>query len=204
MNNHDHPNPGEAEDTRRGQVTQLLHRAGVGDAAATDELFPLVYDELRQLAAGFMEGERSSHTLQPTALVHEAYLRLVNPEGSNWDSRAHFFTAAARAIRRILVDHARAKQSLKRGGGWHRVTLSVQYERQPSALDLLAVDEALRTLAAIDPGMARLVELRFFAGLTVEQAANAIGVSPATAARDWQFARAWLHAQLTGEGDHET
>jgi len=174
---------------------------GGGDRAATDELFPLVYDELRRLAAEAMGHERSSHTLQATALVHEAYLRLVGPE-EGWENRGHFFGAAAQAIRRILVDHARARQSLKRGGDWDRVSLDERAMEGTSAVDLLALDEALGALAAIDARMARLVELRFFAGLTVDQAAEALGVSPATAAREWQFARAWLHAQLGGgDGD---
>lgn len=183
----------------RGRVTELLGRMDGGDRAATDELFPLVYDELRRLAGEAMVHERSSHTLQATALVHEAYLRLVGP-GAGWENRGHFFGAAAQAIRRILVDHARARQSLKRGGDWERVSLDDQAMEGTPAVDLLALDEALGALAVIDGGMARLVELRFFAGLTVEQAAEAQGVSPATAAREWQFARAWLHAQLGGGG----
>ena len=190
------PRPGTPD---RGGVTELLGRVRGGDRAATDELFPLVYDELRRLAAEAMGHERSSHTLQATALVHEAYLRLVGP-GVGWESRGHFFGAAAQAIRRILVDHARARQSLKRGGDWERVGLDAHAMEGASAVDLLAMDEALGALAAIDARMARLVELRFFAGLTVDQSAEALGISPATAAREWQFARAWLHAQLGGGG----
>jgi len=182
----------------QGLVTELLGRVSSGDRAATDELFPLVYDELRRLAAGAMAGERANHTLQATALVHEAYLRLVGPD-SGWENRAHFFGAASRAIRRILVDHARAHESLKRGGDWERVTLDVQAVDASAAIDLIALDEALGALGAIDAGMARLVELRFFGGLTVEQAAETLGISPATAAREWKFARTWLHAQLGGE-----
>ncbi|HZW08750.1 MAG TPA: sigma-70 family RNA polymerase sigma factor [Phycisphaerales bacterium] len=183
--------------TLGGQVTQLLQRAGRGDRAATDELFPLVYDELRRLAGGMLAAERASHTLQPTALVHEAYMRLVGPTDQGWEGRAHFFGAAARAIRRILVDHARARGRAKRGGGWQRVALEEQEAPPSSPLDLLALDDALEHLARIDPRMARLVELRFFAGLAVADAAEALGISAATAAREWELARVWLHARLS-------
>lgn len=187
---------------RRDQVTQLLQQAEHGDADATDKLFPLVYDELRRLAGGLMNGERRSHTLQATALVHEAYFRLVGNTDAGWENRAHFFGAAATAIRRILVDHARTKNRDKRGGGWNRVPLPDAAAERPSALDLLALDEALQGLAAVDPRMARLVEFRFFVGLTIAEAAAALGVSEATAVRDWQFARVWLHSQLaSGDSD---
>lgn len=183
----------------RGQVTELLHRAERGDRVATEELFPLVYEELRGLAASMLAGERASHTLQATALVHEAYLRLVGPSSGGWESRAHFFGAAATAIRRILVDHARAKGREKRGGGWNQIALTDQASPDAPALDLLALDEALAALSRVDPRMARLVELRFFAGLGVDDAARTLGVSPATAARDWQLAKTWLHNAMTGE-----
>lgn len=196
----EHTNPPGAppDPTVRAEVTQLLLRAERGDAEATDRLFPLVYDELRRLAGGFMQHERRSHTLQPTALVHEAYFRLVGNPDAGWESRAHFFGAAAKAIRRILVDHARGKHRDKRGGGWDRVPLPDAPDTSPSPIDLLALDEALGTLAAVDPRMARLVELRFFVGLSVAEAAAALGISEATAVRDWQLARVWLHTQLAG------
>lgn len=192
---------------RTAEVTRLLSRAQAGDAKATNDLFPFVYDELRELAGKFLAGERVGHTLQPTALVNEAYMRLVGPGGPQWDSRAHFFGAAARAIRRILTDHARGKQSLKRGGSAKRVGLEDISDTVPQqgvrideeGPDFVAIDRALEKLAKIDEGKAKVVELRFFAGLTVEQAAAALGVSPSTVARDWQFARLWLHRELSGE-----
>lgn len=184
---------------RRTQVTQLLLRAEAGDRDATDRLFPLVYDELRRLAGGMMRHERGSHTLQATALVHEAYFRLVGDPHAGWESRAHFFGAAATAIRRILVDHARSKNRDKRGGGWDRVPLPDGAADQTPTLDLLALDEALEKLAHADPRMARLVELRFFVGLTVAEAAASLGISEATAVREWQLARVWLHAELSSE-----
>lgn len=185
-------------------VTHLLARAQRGDRSATDELFPLVYGELKELADRFLSGERAGHTLQATALVHEAYMRLVGPNQTPWESRAHFFGAAAQAVRRILIDHARAKGSLKRGGGGERVALSdvaelAREDDTRGAADLLALDEALRRLETLDPHKARVVELRFFGGLTADQTAAAMGVSPSTVARDWQFARAWLHRELGGD-----
>jgi RNA polymerase sigma factor (TIGR02999 family) len=190
------------------EVTRLLSRAQSGDAKATNDLFPFVYDELRELAGRFLAGERAGHTLQPTALVNEAYMRLVGPGGTQWENRAHFFGAAAQAIRRILTDHARAKQSLKRGGSAKRVGLDDISDVVPEqgvridedGPDFVAIDRALEKLAKIDEGKAKVVELRFFAGLTVDQTAAALGVSPSTVARDWQFARLWLHRELAGEG----
>ena len=180
-------------------VTQLLARAQKGDAGATDELFPIVYEELRTLAAGFMQKESRATTMQATALVHEAYLRLVGPNQAPWDNRAHFFGAAARAIRRILVDHARERNGLKRGGGKRPVSLDeallVAPDEAPEGMVWL--DEALTALAALDAEKARVVELRFFAGLTVEQTALAMGTSPSTVAREWQFARVWLHKEVS-------
>ncbi len=188
-------------------VTGLLARAGAGDAKATDELLPLVYEELRTLAAQHLGGERPNHTLQPTALVHEAYMRLLGPDGAQtpWENRAHFFGAAARAIRRILVDHARARDSLKRGGGAAKVSIdSVSIAvaddasgSGSSGVDLLALDKALARLAEMDRQKATIVELRFFGGLTVEETARSLGVSESTIAREWQFARVWLHRELT-------
>jgi RNA polymerase sigma-70 factor (ECF subfamily) len=187
-----------------GNVTILLARAGAGDSRATGELLPLVYEELRVLAAQHLVGERANHTLQPTALVHEAYLRLVVPGDVTWENRAHFFGAAAKAIRRILIDHARARASAKRGGGQDRVGLEGLAIAAPEAggarvggVDLLALDEALNQLAALAPDKAKVVELRFFAGLTAEETARALGVSESTVARDWHFARVWLHRELS-------
>lgn len=192
---------------KAAHVTLLLNRLQAGDAHATNELFPLVYDELRELASSFLARERVGHTLQPTALVHEAYVRLVGPGESTWQNRAHFFGAAARAIRRILTDHARARDSLKRGGGAHRLSLDdvgdVMDDRTAPdpGVDLVALDSALTKLAQLDEQKARVVELRFFAGLTAEQAALALGVSPSTVARDWQFARLWLKRELSQGGE---
>lgn len=185
------PKPGKAE------ITQLLVRAGQGDAQATDELFPIVYDELRSIAAKFLQNEGRAQTLQATALVHEAYIRLVSPEHTEWEGRAHFFGAAARAIRRILIDHARHRGRLKRGGAANRIPLdeALTVTADPE-VDFIGLDEALTKLSSIDEQKARVVELRFFAGLTVEQTALALGVSQSTVARDWQFARVWLSREL--------
>jgi RNA polymerase sigma factor (TIGR02999 family) len=177
----------------------LLARAGAGDASATDELLPLVYSELRELAARHLRSERSDHTLQPTALVHEAYMRLVGPGEVTWESRSHFFGAAAQAIRRILTDHARARDSLKRGGGRGGEPLPEvpSVDRPTDDVDYVALDAALERLAAIDPQKVRVVELRFFAGLTADETALSLGVSASTVARDWRFARAWLQRELS-------
>jgi RNA polymerase sigma-70 factor, ECF subfamily len=180
-------------------VTMLLARASDGDAKATGELFPLVYDELRSLAAQHLAGERVNHTLQATALVNEAYLRLVGPGDVTWQNRAHFFGAAARAIRRILTDHARSKNRLKRGGGdGKRVPLdTLDLAAKQPAEDILALDEALERLTSMDPEKARVVELRYFAGLSLEETAQALGVSVPTVSRHWEFARVWLHRELS-------
>lgn len=181
-------------------VTQLLDRAQQGDPRATDELFPIVYDELRTIAARFLHDEGRAQTMQATALVHEAYIRLVGPNQTPWENRAHFFGAAAKAIRRILTDHARLRNRIKRGGGLGRATLDeALVVSTESEVDLVGLDEALTKLAAVDAQKARVVELRFFAGLTVEQAALALGISPSTVARDWQFARVWLGKELEGQ-----
>jgi RNA polymerase sigma-70 factor, ECF subfamily len=191
-----------AREQNQGHVTQLLLRAQRGDAAATDELFPLVYDELRSVAAAFLARERAGHTLQPTALVNEAYMRLVGPTNTSWDNRAHFFGAAARAIRRILTDHARARGREKRGGGAVRVPLGeADLAIDLKTLDMVALDEALTKLAALDDKVAKVVELRFFAGLTEEEAARALGISVSTVTRDWRFARSWLRRELEGSGE---
>jgi RNA polymerase sigma factor (TIGR02999 family) len=179
-------------------VTGLLHAAAAGDPTVAAELLPLVYDELRKLAAARMAAEDPGHTLQPTALVHEAYVRLVGPDPDQpWDSRGHFFAAAAEAMRRILVDSARHKRADKHGGGHHRVDLiDAELAIDSVGDDLFAVDDALTRLAARDPQFARLVELRFFAGLTVEEAAAGRGIPARTAYRHWAYARAWLRREL--------
>ncbi|MCK6477289.1 MAG: ECF-type sigma factor, partial [Phycisphaerales bacterium] len=159
----DHP-------TRQAEVTQLLDRAQRGEPRATEELFPIVYDELRSIAAGFLRGESNAQTMQPTALVHEAYLRLVGPDQAPWENRAHFFGAAATAIRRILIDHARHRGRVRRGGNAKRVPLDDGLAAvAPEEIDLVGLDAALNKLAAVDAQKSRVVELRFFGGLTVEQ-----------------------------------
>lgn len=192
------------ENPPSSRVTLLLSAIGRGDARATDELLPIVYDELRRLAQRRMAGEPAGHTLQATALVHEAYLRLVGDgEAVAWENRAHFFGSAARAMRRILVERARRVGSEKRGGDRERVDASeaelVVAAPQGDALDLLALDEALEKLEAFDADLARLVMLRTFAGLGVDETAQALGVSPRTVKRDWSVAKAWLHRAMTGE-----
>lgn len=185
-------------------VTHLLHRAANfseadrsdgGSAAA--ELLPIVYQELHSLASGFFRDQKAGNTLQPTALVHEAYLKLVD-QSIEWQSRKHFYLIAASAMRSILVDHARHKGSLKRGGDRHRIPLT-DADQTPVALDdptILAIDEAMVRLADLDERKAKLVELRFFAGLTSEEAADALGISRTTASEEWRVARAWLYSQL--------
>ncbi len=180
-------------------VTQILSRIESGDPAASEQLLPLVYDELRKLAAARLAQEKPGQTLQATALVHEAYLRLLGPAGTEqpWNGRGHFFAAAAEAMRRILVEQARYKGRLKHGGEWERVDLdSACAVSEPPSLDLLALDEALSKLAAVEPAKADLVKLRFFAGLTMPEAAAVLGISTATAKRHWTFARAWLYAEM--------
>lgn len=185
-------------------VTQCLARIEQGDPSAAEQLLPLVYDELRKLAAVKLSRENPDQTLQATALVHEAYLRVVAPErAQHWDSRGHFFAAAAEAMRRILVDQARRKQTERRGGGLKRHALEyVEIVAPEPSLDVVALDEALSRFEQIDQLKADLVKLRYFAGLTIPQAAEALGVSSATADRYWAFARAWLHAELK-KGDRD-
>ncbi len=184
------------------EVTRILSAIEQGDAHAAEQLLPLVYDELRRLAAQKLAQERPGQTLQATALVHEAYLRLVDVEKArHWNSRGHFFAAAAEAMRRILVEHARRRATLKRGGFRAREQLDEENLIAPPVPDeLLALDEALSQLAAADPQAAQLVKLRYFAGFTVKQAAEALGISPRTADFVWAFARAWLLRKLEGEG----
>lgn len=180
-------------------VTRILEAIGGGDAEAIERLLPLVYDELRRLAAARLAQEAPGQTLQPTALVNEAYLRLVGAGDSRWETRGHFFSAAAEAMRRILIDRARSKRRQKRGGGAVRLELKeLDLAAPPPDEELLALDEALSRLEREDPAKAELVKLRFFAGLTVEQAAQALGISRATADRHWAFARAWLYHEIAG------
>ena len=180
-----------------GDVTCILEAVEQGNSQAAEELLPLIYDELRRLAAQRLSREKPGQTLQATALVHEAYLRLISSASQRWNGRRHFFAAAAEAMRRILVDNARRKKAEKRGGDRQRVTLDEAAPVDQVASDeLLVLDEMLQELAANDPLGARLVELRYFAGLDVEQAAAAIGISAASAYRHWSFARAWLHAEM--------
>lgn len=178
-------------------VTQLLQAAVGGSRSAVDQLLSLVYDELRRLAQGYLAGERSGHTLQATALVHEAYLKLVGQESVGFKDRSQFFAAAATAMRRILVDHSRTRKRIKRGGQVNIGPLDdavIAFEQR--SLDLVALDEALEDLARVYPRKARLVELRFFAGLSMDEAAGVMEMSPRTAERDWTMARAWLRSAL--------
>jgi len=188
-------------------VTRVLSAIESGDPKAASELLPLVYEELRKLAAVRLADEKPGQTLQATALVHEAYLRVVSPQGEQgeqrWDSRRHFFAAAAEAMRRILIDQARHKQSVKGGGLRERVSLdkgaSLMAPEQASADDLMALDEALRQLETEDPVKAELVKLRFYAGVGLKDAAAMLDISPATAKRYWVYARSWLYGKLQGE-----
>src|SRR5262245_22002005 len=188
------------------EVTRLLADLAQGDAHAAGQLLPLVYEELRKLAAARMADEAPGHTLNATGLVHEAYLRLVTPaDDARWDNRGHFFAAAAEAMRRLLVENARRKRRLKRGGDRRRVPLEAAASlAQAPSEDLLALDEALTRLTAHDPVKAEVVQLRFFAGLTMPEVAQALGLSLATAERHWTYARTWLYAELTDEGQAES
>lgn len=180
-------------------ITHLLKEWSDGDERALERLTPLVYEELRHQAARYLRRERPGHTLQTTGLIHEAYLRLVDAKDVDWQNRTHFFAIAANLMRRILVDHARRRDAEKRGGSQLRLTLNdglaVAYETD---VDLLAIDEALDKLSVIDPQQARVVELRFFSGLSVDETAAALGVSPKTVKRDWSVARAWLRREIGG------
>ncbi len=184
------------------EVTRILSAIEQGDPHAAEQLLPLVYDELRKLAAQKLAHEKPGQTLQATALVHEAYLRLVEEEKApHWNSRGHFFAAAAEAMRRILVDQARRKLSLRRGGNLKRQSIEDQEIEAPEpSVDLLAVHEALERFQAVDATAAQIVKLRYFAGLTIPQAAEALGISSSTADRSWAYARAWLHAALRQDG----
>lgn len=181
-----------------GDVTRLLVDYSNGKREALDVLTPLVYGELRNLAARYLRRERSDHTLQSTALVHEAYLRLIDQNQVRWQNRAHFFGVAAQMIRRILVDHARTKHAQKRGGNAQKLSLdeAIGLPEQRD-LDIIALDDALKLLAELDPQQSKVIELRFFGGLSIEETAEALGISPATVKREWVTARAWLLRQLS-------
>jgi len=180
-----------------GPVTQLLVAWTNGNRTALEELIPAVYPELRRIAARHLRRERIGHTLQPTALVHEAYLKLIDQERARWQNRAQFFGVAAQLMRRILVDHAREHGAAKRGGGARPVTLIDALDAAPDrGIDVLALDEALQRLTALYPEQGRLVELRYFGGLTIEETGEVLGISPATVKRQWAVARAWLLANL--------
>jgi RNA polymerase sigma-70 factor (ECF subfamily) len=184
--------------TPRADVSQLLQAWSGGDRCALDTLIPIIYDELRRLARRYMRGERARHSLQTTALVNEAYMRLVDYKRMQWQNRAHFFAVSAQLMRRILVEHAR-RHNLKRGGGVQHVSLHdvavIGSNRTP---DLLALDEAMRALAQVDPRKAQVVELRFFGGLSVPETAEVLKVSPVTVMRDWSTAKAWLYREMNG------
>jgi RNA polymerase sigma factor (TIGR02999 family) len=181
-------------------VTALLRAWSDGDRTALEELVPVVYRELHRQAERYMRGQPAGHTLQATALVNEVYLRLVSREPIDWKSRAHFFGVAAKAMRSILVDHARARRASKRGGGAHQVTLAAADDSGSQEVEVIELDEALRQLAELDPRKAQLVELRWFGGLSIEEAAEVLAVSTATAKREWRMARAWLRRELTPDG----
>ena len=178
-------------------VTELLQSVRAGDVGAPDRLAAAIYDELRHLAAAYMRRERADHTLQPTALVHEAFMRLIGVQNAPWEDRTHFFAVASQVMRRILVDHARRSRTLKRDHGYG-VTLDDSVpDPAASSADVLRVNDALTALAAIDPRQARIVEMRFFVGLSIDETAEVLGISPATVSREWTLARAWLHSDLS-------
>ena len=181
------------------EVTELLRRWSRGDAAARESLVPLVYDELRRLARYYLASQRSDHTLQSTAIVHEAYLRLAGRDNVHFENRSHFFAVAAQLMRRILVDHARRRNAAKRGSA--HLTLLVDEAVEPSSqreLDLVALDDALKALAELDERQSRIVELRFFGGLSIEDTSRLLEISPATVKREWSTARAWLYEEISG------
>ena len=189
---------GPVKTSREGDVSTLLRAWSEGDQRALDQLAPIVYDELRRLAGHYLIRERTGHSLQATALVHEAYLRLVDYRRMRWENRAHFFAVSAQLMRRILVDHAR-RHNLKRGGGVQHVDLEeTAVVGSGRAENLVVLDDALQALARIDPRKARVVELRFFGGLSVEETGEVLKVSPVTVMRDWSTARAWLYREMTG------
>ena len=199
MGNFEPPAHKEAQAPDNGEVSRLLRAWSEGDRAALDRLTSLVYDELRRLARRYMRGERPGHSLQTTALVNEAYMRLVDYKRMQWQNRAHFFAVSSQLMRRILVDHAR-RHNRKRGGGVQHVSLEeTAMVGDDEAADLVALDDAMDALARIDHRKVQVVEMRFFGGLSVEETAEVLKVSPVTVMRDWSIAKAWLYRELTGE-----
>ena len=191
-------------DPQPQEVTQLLLDWGQGDQAALDKLIPLVYQELRMLAQRHMRRENPGHTLQTTALVHEAYVRLIDQKNVRWQNRAHFFAVAARLMRRILLDRARWRLCAKRGGGARQMSLDEAADFSlDRAAEMIALDDALESLAAIDPRKSQVVEMRFFGGLSVEETAETLQVSPETVLRDWRLAKVWLLREMSGETSDE-
>jgi RNA polymerase sigma factor (TIGR02999 family) len=190
--------PDEPSKSTTNEVTRLVSEMSSGDTRAVDELLPLVYEELRALAVRRLEAERVGHTLQPTALVHEAYIRLVDQTHASYRDRHHFFAVAATAMRRILVDHARGKHRLKRGGDHHQAEIGNAWvSLKDASVDIAALDEALTRLAQQDPRKAQIVELRFFGGLTVDEVAVSLEISPITVKREWAVAKGWLYRELS-------
>ena len=192
------------DETSSHEVTALLLSWSAGDRDAPARLMPLVYDELRRLARGYLRRERADHTLQPTALVNEAYLRVIDQTRVTWENRAQFFGLAARVMRNILVDHARGRAAHKRGGDGDEYTSRLSLDEtkvaiEERAAELIALDEALKSLAEFDERKSRVVEMRFFGGLSVEETAAALGVSDKTVMREWRIAKMWLHRELSGE-----
>ncbi len=185
------------------EVSQLLHAWSDGDREALDALLPLVYDELRRQAHRFLRRERQNHTLQTTALIHEAYLKLIEQNRVNWQNRAHFFAISANLMRRILVNYAKAKHRVKRGGDTENLPLdeTILIVSDKRELDLLALDEALTRLAKMDERQAQIVELRYFSGLSIEETAEVLDISPVTVKRDWKMTKAWLHRELGGKNE---
>ena len=185
------------------KVSQLLVEWGNGDKAALDKLIPLVYDQLHRMAHHYMRGERPGHNLQTSAVINEAYLRLIDYRKMRWQNRAHFFAVAAQLMRRILIDHARSQNYAKRGRGARKVSLDeVEVSQEPAAC-MIALDDALTNLASFDPGKSRIVELRYFGGLSIEETAEVLGLSPTTVKREWRRAKAWLHKAITGGNSDE-
>jgi RNA polymerase sigma factor (TIGR02999 family) len=193
--------PQDAARAERERISRLLADWANHDPAARERLVPIVYEELRRLAHHYMRGERAGHTLQTTGLVNEVYLRLAGIDGLQWRDRMHFFAMAATLMRRVLVDYARQRARDKRGGGVSVTSLDEDVVAPQSAIDIVALDEALERLAALDPQQGRVVELRFFAGLSVKETAEALGISPATVKRDWATAKLWLYNELRTDED---
>jgi RNA polymerase sigma factor (TIGR02999 family) len=187
------------------EITQLLHAWTAGDSAALDKLMPLVYTDLHRTAQRYMARERTGHTIQPTALIHEVYFRLIDSQAANWHDRAHFFAVCARMMRRILTDFARSRRSLKRGGGANPLLIDESLDaRKEAPTDLIALDDALNGLARVDPRKGQVVELRFFGGLSVQETAEVLKTSTETVKRDWNLAKLWLLREMSGETSHGT